>query len=415
MAAARGSILMPVESAAFLLCLACGCTPENGRVSTQEAGALDSGQDGSLVSNWGKDSGLPDNVEPTRLPLPPRPAWNPDIPLGSPGWKQSTVPFCSEDVAFLHPFVWATPGEVYVAVNAACLSAESIPTCNWDPALGGYVGGTVYKNDGTGWKRIYRHSAGCSGPMEGYVDGRLALALGDCPQALIADDGTATCIWTGSADFLPLSATVTGGMLFVIGVDPPAYSALELWKYDGVGWTKTKTWSESTNQTVAPPSVTLINGFLVERDDAGVFWVGAPAQPDSVTPISGAPPGQTGGQWTYGGPDLLLGYSNGGVAHFDGAQWVLGASGFTGVLPKMWGAPDHTVFFNAEANAGVGFGRWSSGVGTPIFVSSMLSVDDFSGTTSTEVFLAVTDLSFSAYSCGSTFLLWYDGSVFHPF
>ena len=37
------------------------------------------------------------------------------------------------------------------------------------------------------------------------------------------------------------------------------------------------------------------------------------------------------------------------------------------------------------------------------------------GNSATEVFLAVNDNNFKGYTCGSLFLVWFDGTTFHQF
>lgn len=418
---------------ALLLCQACGHGADRSKHAhdagsdvvalPHDSGAPDGSETHYPPLKWGLDAGLlPDNVEPQRIPLPPRPAWNPAIPLGSPGWKKSNVPFCSEDVAMLSPRVWANSAAVYVTVSSSCFEVLDSPpiTCNWDPVQGGSGALTVYKNDGTGWKRIYRHAAGGGGPMQQWIDGRLVIPLSDCPQALIADDGTATCIWTGSGTFAPMDASVTpGGNLFVLGMDGPSPYVFQVWKYDGVTWTNTKTWNEGLSYPLSSP-VRLVNGFLVEKDDGGVLWVGDPAQPSQLTPISGVPflAGQP--EWTYGTTDVLLSNPAGGLAHYDASQWMLtepvfgtlDAQAYATYIVQMWGAPDRSVFMRSDGI--VGFGRWRAG--TPFqIISTGLGISDFWGTTSTEVFLAAGDRAFNDYACGNLSLLWYDGVVFHEF
>lgn len=407
----------------LLLSPACGSGADRSKAVADASSMPDAStaKDGSAVKDVattplvGYEGGLlPDNVEPTRIPLPPRPMWNPDVPLGGPGWRQSIIPFCSEDVAGLDARIWSNGAAVYVSVASNCAIFDAPMTCNWATTQGGAV--TVYKNDGTGWTRIYRHSTtgSSAAPITGYPDGRIVLLNADCPVRLVQPDGTGTCIWTGGAQFQASSATVTpAGSLFVAGTGDSTSSApSELWQYDGGAWTKSMTSTDA---------LAWANGFLVGYDNAGTLWVRDPTQEGGVTSISGVPLGiyttvgrNFYGLWTYGASESLLATAMGGLAHYDGVQWVTLDTGLGNAITRLWGASDRTMFGAARGPVNW-FGRWGAGVVSQIFASASVGVTDIFGNSSTEVFVSVGDPSLGAYTCGGIVLLWFDGTVFHPF
>jgi hypothetical protein len=360
-----------------------------------DTGASDSSDFGSVVGDASADHA------PTSPELPARPPWKPDLPMGAPGWRNSIVPFCSEDGNYLTPLVWSTGGRVYVDVRSECGGEDY---CG--------VHEILYTNDGSGWRRIYGESDSSSTGITGFADGRVVL-LGNtnCSVKQIDPSGNATCLWAEpwpNWTFWPITAAVTGTDLLVLGnyVDT---NTVELRKYDGTQWTSLKTWADPTIGSLAVSGTTAIVAAYQAWDvDLAL---------GTTTLVPNVPAAGYNAVWTYGPTDILLGNYAGGLAHYDGSQWTTLNTMFNDAISGMWGAPDGTVFMHSQGN----FARRSAGSFEPIVMQDVFASSapwlfvDMWGNSSAEVFLAVNDLEFGSYKCGSLFMLWFDGTNFHQF
>jgi hypothetical protein len=343
----------------------------------------------------------------THTTLPPRPAWNPVIPLGTPGWRKSTVPFCSEDVAGLSPRVWSNDGVVYVMVGADCNSFAHM-ACN-------YVGinsVAVYSNDGTGWRTLYHRHDVSGGAITGYADGRLVLLGGECAVTSFDRNGTPSCIWTGRSDFFGTAAVaIDSGELFVLGAYTDGSRTQELHAYDGRSWTSIKTWESD----VAPGALRTDGSTVFVGGGKQYVWTFDPVQ-RTESEMRGVPAGEYWTSWFFGRTDFLLGNTLGGLVHYDGAKWTLLDTPVDEAFFGMWGAADKTAFVYSQGT----IGRWNAGAFETLHrdyydAGNTQYVTDVWGNSSTEVFFAVNDNAFQPYTCGATFLVWFDGTTFHQF
>jgi hypothetical protein len=137
---------------------------------------------------------------------------------------------------------------------------------------------------------------------------------------------------------------------------------------------------------------------------------------DVVSSLPNVPAGDYAAAWVYGANDILLGDAIGRVSHFAGSEWATVDSGFNDVLGDMWGDPDGSVFFYSQG----AFGRWHAGAVEKIYdhQPSMFPSHYFTdiwGNSSTEVFATLNDRDFDSYTCGATFVVWFDGQTFHQF
>ena len=217
-----------------------------------------SGSGGEAAGSSGGSSGASGTASDggERPDFPPRPTWTPRFPLGAPGWRGSTVPFCSEDVARLEPRIWSTDGAVYLRVYASCNSLAGDPCNLARPATGPIE--SLYRNDGSGWQRIYRREpardAYVGAIITGYQDGRLVISDENCPLLQIDLDGGKLCLWSEQSTFVPRAAVTAGDVLVVLGTYATESVPAELWKHDGTAWAKLQVW------TADPPSASLHSG-----------------------------------------------------------------------------------------------------------------------------------------------------------
>jgi hypothetical protein len=99
---------------------------------------------------------------------------------------------------------------------------------------------------------------------------------------------------------------------------------------------------------------------------------------------------------------------------WNGGQWTLIDTGFSDAVTRLWGPSGGPVFAITQSK----FGRYMAGGFNSIANDTPESVSyyyaDLTGNSANEVFLAGVVRSARA-TCGSTFLVWYDGTTFHQF
>jgi hypothetical protein len=389
-----------------------GTAGDGGGTAAGQGGAGKGGAAGSdsggALANGGSGG------EPPRITLPARPVWQPTLPLGAPGWRSSTIPFCSEEVAKLSPSVWSTPGAVYVLVGSNCNALDGTP-CN--VVSSDYSTANLYKNDGSGWQRIYRRIITTSEPgfvgITGFPDGRVLMSGEKCAVLQVDDLGVETCLWPGAVPFsYGRAAVVEGTALLVLGDSLDVPGATGVWKFDGSSWTSLRTWTNDMPVALAAGA-----GTAVAAGYNLLAWTFDLAS-GAGSALPGVPASDYTSAWTYGPTSTLLANVAGGIAHNDGSKWTTLDTHFNDMISGMWGAADGTVFLFSQAN----FGRWNAGTFVPTFAPtsdggaypSHYFVDMW-GNSPTEVFLAVNDRAFGGYTCGTTFLVWFDGQAFHQF
>jgi hypothetical protein len=369
------------------------------------------GAAGSTAGSSGASGTASDGGEPPQPEPPPRPTWKPRFPLGAPGWRGSTVPFCSEDIATLEPRIWSTDGVVYLRVHASCNSLAGDP-CNLAHAARGPIE-SLYRNDGSGWQRIYRREMAdvpVGTLITGYQDGRLVISDENCPLLQVEPSGAALCLWPEQSTFYPIATATAGDVLVVLGAYGTESVPTELWKHDGTAWAKLHTW------TADPPSSLAAFGTTAVAAGRNRLWTFDLASGTGAANPK-VPAAAYYSVWTYGANDVLLGSQYGGLAHYDGSRWTTTDTEFRDSLYNMWGAADGAVFTYSQAS----FGRWKAGTFdaiVPGIDSSLLPSHYFAdiwGNSATEVFLAVNDGAFKGYACGWLFLVWFDGTTFHQF
>jgi hypothetical protein len=234
-----------------------------------------------------------------------------------------------------------------------------------------------------------------------------------CPVTRVELDGTDNCIWSGGP-FAARAATVAGGNdLLVLGSFAGDPSTTVLLEYDGANkWRTIASWAAAEAAQIGPlaasTSAILISG-------SNQFARSAELANGIFAPIPDVPAGDYGSAWIYSSSDLFLGDGAGRLSHYDGVAWKTVDSMLGDSIYGMWGAPDRTVFAFSQ----FGFGRLKGDLFEVIQHPPSVPPSDYFvrawGNSAKEVFLAVNDNNFKPYDCGTTFLVWFDGSVFHQF
>lgn len=334
---------------------------------------------------------------------PPRPAWNPPLPLGEPGWMSSVNPICETFQGDVLAFdVWADTSAVYVLFVTNCNTL--VGNCF------GTQGTSLQRNDGSGWKPFYQFPPGPVPRLAGFPGGPIVLTavVNAQPGIYFLDNGTLTL--SHALDDL---TDVT-----VFGVRPGlAYArhGADILEYRDGTWATLATLAASPlgvwgNEDLV--AVAGLNQTIVVERRGGTTFEALPA----------VPAGDYGAIWGFAADDLWAGNSVGQLVHYDGAAWQIVETGShdksgTGIT-ALWGDggslyfTTFTEFGRADRQgASLLFARDAAAAGSDPFLSPM----SLWGKSATEVFLTLSDEAFAHYACGSSFLVWFDGARFHQF
>jgi hypothetical protein len=402
--AKAGSIIATGMSTACLW--SCGSTTDSTAAAGGMAGdaSPDSGSEagtgGAGLSGAGGGGGLAADSGQGGL-------WNPRFPLGTPGWRRSTVPFCSEGQGVLDSRVWSTPEAVSVLVNNSCGPLDtSFPCVDYGQAL--------YRNDGTGWQRIHWQSSSTPEQYARYLtglpDGTAILLAGPCPVLSVAPQGSTNCLWSDTADVPYQGIGTSTGSLYTLF----SSATQTLRRYSGEQWMEV---------AIAPDAETMAQAgdFVVVAGTNQVVLTGTGEGP--FTPVPNVPAGGGRTAWTRGATDIILGNAEGHLVQYDGVQWMLIDTGVRDPILRVWGADDGTLYFITQSR----FGRLVNGSVELLFTHTDTDFPDQGftdlwGNSSQEVFLVVGDRTFildrtgnPLEQCGGLFLVWFDGAEFHWF
>ncbi len=352
---------------------------------------------------------------------PPAPAWQPPIPLGTPGWQQSTVPICDSHQGNTDSSaVWLDARGVFSLVSAKCVITASGGSCDQST-----VGLELQFNNGTGWQPIYEVNSGTA-PLTGFPPTGPLVIPG---YSLSADDPnysqsitlvggtTAESLDPGSVQLISQSTTTADSNSFAIlnffGVGPNHGYALineadfttrVLLEYQNGSWNKLST---------------LAFGALAIWADADTIALAGSNQSIALRLpgttnfklIDGVPVGDYVSVWGSSSNNIWAGNMAGQLAQFDGSAWQVIQTNANDSINKLWGANGVLYYITSSE-----FGRWN---GTQLEVlipaSAGLQMRDLWGRSQNEVFLALSDHTFAQYKCGDKFLVWFDGTSFHQF
>jgi len=359
---------------------------------------------GGFVGSWDGAAGALSSPEPID-DRPPRPEWKPPftMPLGTPGWQQSTQPICDANQGFFGAGafdVWADDRGVFALVGEGC-APEMGSSCGKD-------GTSIKFNSGTGWRLLYQFAPGStqsprlwpsvpdgpllvSGPLDGYGTG-----------TALVDNGV-----------LAFHPTINGyGSYggFAVGPDPVAYviDDARLLKYSGGAWATVGDLGDELSLLAvwAGPDGAIAAGYNQT--------VATQAGTGPLTLMSGVPVGSYQAVWAFGPNDVWFGNRANQLLHYDGRKWQVHATGSRSLdgIESLWGASG-TVYFTTRSE----FGRWN-GTQVEILLRAENDADVFGtiwGRSVNEVFVAIRDGRYRDTACGVAFLLWFDGTQFHQF
>jgi hypothetical protein len=367
--------------------------------------------------------------------------WQPPFTsIGTPGWQDSTMPFCGGVMETFAMDVWADSTGVYAAVvglgqplgpdvtdDDAGVASTSVdnpfagPFGPGDPR-GRFPGmfpiefpneeanlrTLVWHNEGNGWGLRLE---GAGGAFQFGITGvdRGPLMLYSSPQS--SEEFSCRLGMTTRGGFRCLDVDPVQDV-FVVN-DSLAYALMggaRVLVYNGSEWRNHPTplpypaqrlWADENDLVAVGTAGTLLRfkGDHWELEDVGAL--------ENLTAI-----------WGSAADDLWVGTGSGKLLHYDGASWrqrgeirgqtcdsrqpVLGIWGTGGVIYAH--TPTAVVRWkNGELST---LGNWTCGLATTQVVRSLW------GRSENDVFVALSDQSFGN-ACGTTFVAHFDGTQFH--
>ncbi|MFO7179504.1 MAG: hypothetical protein DIU78_012465 [Pseudomonadota bacterium] len=384
---------------------------ENNDAGAPSGGSSAAGSGGvaAAAGSGGKASGPPPDNRP------PRPAWDPPIPIGEPGWEESTSPLCETNQGSPQAFdVWADDRGVYTFFLTGCNPLGRDP-CE------GTEGAALHHNDGTGWEWLLD---------PGILAPRLS-GLPGGPIVISGQPGTQPGLQPGEAHgpagiyFLEEDGSLTlshplehDGSAEVFGVASDRAYALdgpEVLEYrDGV-WHELETVEGQPLALWADESTLVVVGL-----DQMVLMRTSPDEP--LRRLEDVPAGHYTAVWGFGPDDLWLGNGVEQLIHYDGATFEIFDVGNPDSTDKrisaLWGDAG-VVYFTTPSAFGradrdgveVLFAREPDAARTDPYFGAV----SLWGRSANEVFLTLFDGRFTKYACGESFIVWFDGEEFHQF
>lgn len=333
----------------------------------------------------------------------------PNLPLGTPGWKTSQIPFCDTHQGIPQSYgVWADASGVYMAVGQEC----GVNAGSGGKPCGQKEGLALQFNDGTGWQLLLADPAAVGPSLRGFPGGPVIL-LGYGPPESRSDSVTFVAGSTLSVQ-PPLGLGQGASAEGVFGVDADHAYGFALESADTTS-TFVRQYAAGVWSSVGTAPIT--NSHAIWADQNEVVVVGADQSiyvksgSADFAPLAGAPAGDYWSVWGFTAQDLWFGNSVGQLVHYDGASWQVIPTSATDPIFTLWGA-DTQIYYST----GDTFGRWNgTAAESLIAASSGLAISDVWGRSSTEVFLAVSDPTFADNRCGQYFAVWFDGTQFHQF
>ncbi len=368
------------------------------RAGAPSGGSSQGGSGGGAGASGGSASGPPPDDRPQRPP------WDPPIPIGEPGWEESTSPLCETNQGMMRAFdVWADDRGVYTFFDTECNPLAGVPCTDTE-------GSSLQVNDGTGWQWLLdpgllvpRLSGLPGGPvvLSGERDGQAGIFF-------LEEDGSVTLSH-------PLEDTFT---VEVFGVAPDRAYALggrDVLEYRDGAWHQLETLEGRPAALWADEAALVVVG-----GDQMVLMRTSTEEP--LQQLEDVPAGYYTAVWGFGPDDLWLGNSVGQLVHYDGASFERFDTGdpdaADGGITALWGDAGVVYFTTPTA-----FGR-ADRDGTEVLFArepDAAPTDSYFvptalwGRSADEVFLAISDERFERYACGSAFIVWFDGEAFHQF
>jgi hypothetical protein len=339
------------------------------------------------------------------VPIGDRPSnWTPPFPepLGEPGWRDSTSPICQTSFGYDDALdVWADERGVFALVSSAC-SDGNYPCTGFDAS--------VQVNTGSGWQLFHQFPAGTTiypSLLGGFPGGPLIMAGTFNKQGGLAflDQNGLTYQGEMGEPVFALSGTAVGGALAY------AFNGKQLFKYSAGTWSQagavgpymSSVWTDGQTVIAVGADQTVFIGHVNGE----------------LTTVANVPAGDYTAVWGLGPNDFWLGNSAGQLMHFDGSKWEAHDTGSLDYgIQQLWG-DSGIVYFATRSE----FGRWNgSSVEMLLKPPSGTSLSKYPGAfgrfwgrSANEVFLPLRDSRYKDYTCGSAFMLYYDGAQFHSF
>ncbi len=372
-----------------------------GGSSSHLGGSGGGGQVGNATGGNAADAGKVLVPVDTR---PEPPAWQPDIPLGTAGWQQSTTTYCDTHQGVEMGYdLWGDHRGVFALVSSECSPSGDIVVCRGNEGWG------LQFNDGTGWKWLFGDTAGRAMPsLSGFPDGP-AILLG-YSQSNIGSESV-TFLEGGAPTFSAAVAAQGESVFRAFGLGPTHAYFLAT---SGLG-TQVKEYRDG-NLSVAGSFASYQTAIWA--DENTIVVVGAEQSiymrttgSSDFALVPSVPAGDYTSVWGFGSNDLWVGNTIGQLLHYNGSSWQTVNSNTTNAIGAIWGV-DGELFFTTQSE----FGHWNGNTAEILIASqAKLGMMKLWGLSSKEVFLAVDDASFADYKCGDHFLVWFDGSAFHQF
>ena len=339
------------------------------------------------------------------VPIGDRPSnWTPPFaaPMGDPGWQDSTSPICETAFGYDSAFnVWADERGVFAMASSAC-SDGNYPCTVFDAS--------VQLNSGTGWQLFHQFAADTTGYpalLGGFSRGPLIVEGTFNKQsglAFLDQNGLTFQGEMGEPAFALSGNAGSGDLAYAFNGDQMFKYSAGTWSQAGaVGPYMRSVWTDG--QTV-----------IAVGDDQAVF-IGQVS--GGLTTVANVPLGDYKAVWGLGPNDFWLGNSAGQLMHFDGSKWQAHDTGSLDYgIRQLWG-DSGIVYFVTQTE----FGRWN-GSGVEMLLKPPVgtnlskypgSFGRFWGRSVNEVFLPLRDSRYKDYTCGSAFMLYYDGAQFHSF
>jgi hypothetical protein len=331
--------------------------------------------------------------------------WTPPfvLPMGPPGWRQGSSPLCDPnpregyDAGF---DAWADARGVFALVAGSC-SNGYYPCVVNDAA--------VLFNAGSGWQPFYRFSADVTSYttlLGGFQGGKLLVAgsFDNRSGAAFLDEGGLVFqaeISYPFGGFVADGNVVGGELAYAVGGNVLEYSA-GTWSKVGEGNFVYSAWSDGKTTIAVGADQLILMGPVGGQ----------------LKPLKGVPAGDYEAVWGFAANDLWLGNSAGQLVHFDGSTWEAHQASARSSIQQLWGV-DGTLYFSTA----VEFGRWN-GTSAEILLAPAAGTDvnrskgklgRFWGRSVNEVFIPVRDERYKSYICGTAFMLFFDGALFHWF
>ncbi|MCA9648092.1 MAG: hypothetical protein H6718_20985 [Polyangiaceae bacterium] len=348
----------------------------------------------------------PTAVTPPPVELPARPA---DFSLGpgfgTPGWRESTEPFCSPWVGNnMFTALWSTQDAVYLTIGMRCttlLGGGIQEYCSAPEAA--YQ--SLFVNQGQGWQAIH-HFRDLYTPRPIGTQGSALLSMGiyqgACAVGKSTLDGNFECLGNRPAAH-PVDAAARSEGVYQLESDGENGYALTRFA-DGA-------WTELTRVGAPDAPRTLLDlgsELLVAGDDAFVARI----DPESgATQTVAAPPGIYEAGAVLPGGYALMGFQQGTyqlLMHKD-QGWTPAGLSF-GRYTALRSAPGSALYIADESKL---YRVAETGQYETLLDLDPARIHDFRVNADDEIFLSLEYPELQQYQCGRFVMAWFDGSELH--